>query len=191
MFGDRSAGAGALPLPGRVLVAGVSGAGKSTLADTIAGITGAPRIEIDSLFHGPGWVPRPQFVAEVTALAGQDAWVIEWQYSAVRPLLVERAEMMVWLDLPTSVVMWRVIRRTIRRRIKHIELWNGNYEPPLHTFFTNPDHIVRWAWRTRNQCRDQIHDAVATTPHVTLVRLRSRHQVNRWVTRAVQARPRQ
>ena len=33
---------------------------------------------------GPAWVPRPAFVA----LAATECWVVEWQYSHVRALLV-------------------------------------------------------------------------------------------------------
>ena len=43
-------------------------------------------------------MPRPEFVAEVTAFAATDAWVTEWQYSAVRALLLARADLLVWLD---------------------------------------------------------------------------------------------
>jgi adenylate kinase family enzyme len=48
-----------------VLVAGVSGSGKTTLAAGVAGVLGAPQVEIDALFHGPGWTPRPEFIEEV------------------------------------------------------------------------------------------------------------------------------
>jgi adenylate kinase family enzyme len=51
--------------PQRVLVAGTSGAGKTTLARAVAGILGCPHVELDALYHGPGWTQRAEFVAEV------------------------------------------------------------------------------------------------------------------------------
>jgi hypothetical protein len=39
-------------------------------------------------------------------LAEQTRWVTEWQYSAVRPLFLERCGLLVWPDLPVSLVMW-------------------------------------------------------------------------------------
>lgn len=107
----------AVPTPRRVLVAGVSGAGKTTLAARIGERLDLPHTEIDALHHGPGWVPRPSFVADVEALASQDAWVTEWQYSTVRRFLVERADTLVWLDLPHRVTFARLVRRTVRRRV--------------------------------------------------------------------------
>jgi adenylate kinase family enzyme len=59
------------PLPTRVqrvLVAGVSGSGKTTLAGRIGAILGIPHTEIDSLFHGPNWVPRASFANDVDHL---------------------------------------------------------------------------------------------------------------------------
>jgi adenylate kinase family enzyme len=170
------------PTPRRVLVAGTSGSGKTTLGRRIAAILDVPHTEIDGLYHGPDWTPRPTFLDDVRALVAQDAWVTEWQYRAVRPLLLERAEMLVWLDLPTHVVMRQVITRTLRRRIRREPLWEaGNVEPPLRTFFTWPDHIVRWAWRTRLNLRDLDTLLADIAPHVILVRLRSRRDVERWV----------
>lgn len=54
--------------PKRVIVAGVSGVGKTTLSRRIAVITGGPHTEIDAIFHGPGWTPRPEFLADVRSL---------------------------------------------------------------------------------------------------------------------------
>ncbi len=170
--------------PRRVLVAGTSGAGKTTLARALSERWSIPHTEIDGLFHGADWEPRPSFVADVTALVAQDAWVIEWQYTAVRPLLAERAELLVWLDLPHHLVLWRVVRRTVRRRLRRTPLWNGNTEGPLRTFFTDPDHIVRWAWRTRHETGQRVAALLATQPALVVVRLRSRGEVARWLARA-------
>ena len=45
--------------------------------------------------------------------------------------------------------MRQIVPRTLHRRLRRVELWNGNIEPPLWTILTRRDHILRWAWRTR------------------------------------------
>lgn len=168
--------------PTRVVIAGVSGVGKTSLAARVSQILGIPATEIDSLFHGPGWVARPTFLEDVQTLIAQDSWVTEWQYSRVQPLLAERAELLIWLDLPyLTVTLPRVIRRTISRSLHKEELWNGNVEAPLHTFFTNRDHIVRWAWSTRKKYRKLVPELESEGTHLTIVRLRSRNEVERWL----------
>ena len=148
-----------------------------------------PYIEIDSLFHGANWQPRDEFVNDVHKIISGDSWVIEWQYSAVRDQIVERADTMLWLDLPTARTVYQLTRRTMRRRIRRLELWNGNYEGPLHKFFIDSDHIVRWGIRTRNKCRERVPAIDALRPHLHVVRLRSRRDSECWVSRAAAGPP--
>ena len=168
--------------PRRVLVAGATGSGKTTMARRIGAALELPVTEMDALHHGPAWTPRPEFMADVEAFSSSDAWVSEWQYPDARGLLADRADTMVWLDLPTPVTMTRVARRTVRRRLRDEELWNGNKEAPLHTVFTDPEHILRWAWRTRHLLRDLVPEVEVTHPGLVIVRLRHRSDVDRFVS---------
>ena len=164
-----------------MLVAGTSGSGKTTLARAIAAVLGCAHTELDSLHHGPEWEPRPEFADDVAGLVAGPAWVTEWQYSAVRALLLDRADCLVWLDLPRRLVMWRVITRTLRRRLRREVLWNGNVEPPLRTLLTDPDHIVRWAWRTHARTAERMAVVLRRRPDLPIVRLRSPADVAAWV----------
>ena len=167
--------------PRRVLVAGTSGSGKTTLVRAAAAVLGCPHTELDALHHGPGWTKRPEFEEDVRRLVQQPAWVTEWQYRLVRELLLDHADCLVWLDLPRAVVMSRVVRRTVRRSVRSEVLWNGNVEPPLRTFLTDTDHIVRWAWRTHGRTRDRITAAMDRRPELPVVRLTGRADVAAWV----------
>lgn len=169
--------------PRRVLVAGVSGSGKTTLAGRIGSILHLPHTEIDSLFHGPNWEPRADFADDVDRFSSAPAWVTEWQYSAVRRLLAGRADTLVWLDFPVRVSMGRLIRRTVRRRLRREELWNGNFEGPLPGVFTDRDHIIRWGWRTRHKLRDLVPTLEGKFPGLCVVRLASPREVDAWLQR--------
>lgn len=168
--------------PCRVLVAGTSGSGKTTLAAVIAAALQLPHVEIDALFHGPAWTPRPSFEADVRRFSAGPGWVTEWQYGAVRAHLAERADLLVWLDLPRSVVLRQVVRRTLVRRLRRQQLWNGNIEPPLRTILTDRDHIVRWAWRTHDATGTRIADLRRRDPDLVVVRLRTRADITHWST---------
>ena len=173
--------------PQRVLVAGTSGAGKTTLAARLAPVWGLTHVEIDGLFHGPGWTPRETFAAEVEAFSAQPGWVTEWQYGAVRALLAERADLLVWLDLHRARVMHQVVARTVRRRLHRQILWNGNVEAPLWTIFTDAEHIVRWAWTTHATSARRVAALRQHRPELDIVRLRNRHEVQQWLDGAVRA----
>jgi adenylate kinase family enzyme len=173
--------------PSRVLVAGTSGAGKTTTAARIADILGIPHVEIDALFHGSDWTPRPSFVGDVRAFSAGPVWVTEWQYRAVRAHLADRADLLVWLDLSRSLVMRQVIRRTLVRRLRRQELWNGNREPALSTILTDREHIVRWAWNTHHKTHARVAHVMRQRPDLCVVRLRNRKEVSRWLSGPLQA----
>jgi adenylate kinase family enzyme len=167
----------------RILVAGASGSGKTTLARRIADATDVPHTEIDGLNWRAGWTRNPRFIEEVRSLAATDSWVTEWQYSDARPILAARAELLVWLDPPRIVVLARVLRRTLRRRLGRVPMWHGNLEPPLWTFFTDRDQIVRWSMRTFGLYPDRIRSAVTANPDLRLVRIRSTADADRLIAR--------
>ena len=166
--------------PRRVLVAGTSGSGKTTLAARIAIALQLPHVEIDALFHGPAWTPRPSFEVDVHRFSAEPSWLTEWQYSSVRAHLADRADLLIWLDLPRSLVLRQVIRRTLRRRLRRQHLWNGNVEPPLWTIVTDREHIVRWAWRTHRRTAARVAELRRRRPDLVVVQLRSRAEIARW-----------
>jgi adenylate kinase family enzyme len=52
----------------RIVVVGSSGSGKTTLARALAGELGLAHVELDAIFHQPGWEPLAddEFVASAT-----------------------------------------------------------------------------------------------------------------------------
>lgn len=169
------------PTTQRILLTGASGAGKSTLRQTISDVLGLPTVELDSLHHGPGWTQRPSFVADVEQFSAGPEWVVEWQYTRVRPLLLQRADTLIWLDHSRFTVTQRVVRRTLHRRIHRTELWNRNREPPLHTIFTDPEHIIRWSWKTHQKRRNEARAIARYDNGPVVVRLRGQPQVTEWI----------
>ena len=172
----------------RVSVVGNSGSGKSTLAAALADHLRAPWIELDSIYHQPGWVPLPRddFRTAVEALTAGDAWVIDGNYTAVRDLIWARADTVVWLDLSRPLVMSRVISRTLRRALHRQELWNGNREPLSNWLTLDPERsIIIWSWTQHAKYRVRYESAMADPAwsHLSFVRLRSPTAVKAFLNR--------
>lgn len=133
---------------GRVAVVGCSGSGKTTLAAALARALDVPHVELDALYHQPGWTPLPadEFRARVREATAEGRWVVDGNYSVVRDIVWERADTVVWLDLAFATVMARTIGRTLRRTVKRPELWNGNREPLSNLWPLDPERsIIAWA----------------------------------------------
>jgi len=168
-------------------VVGNSGSGKSTLAAALAARLGVPYVELDSIFHQPGWteLPRAEFRDRVAGLTAGDEWVIDGNYTAVRDLVWARADTVVWVDLPRRLVMRRVIGRTLRRAVLRQELWNGNREPSSNWLTLDPKRsIIMWAWTQHSKYRVRYGEAMADPAfaHLTFVRLRSPADVRAFLT---------
>jgi adenylate kinase family enzyme len=133
----------------RVSVVGVSGSGKSTLGRELAGRLAVPYVELDAIFHQPGWTPLPEdeFRRRVAEVATGDGWVIDGNYSAVQPLVWDRADTVVWVDPPRRTVMRRIIWRSLRRAAGRVELWNGNRERWRNLLtWDEEESVISWAW---------------------------------------------
>jgi adenylate kinase family enzyme len=151
-----------------------------------------PWVELDAIFHQAGWVPldEEEFKATVTAAAAGDGWVIEGNYSAVRPVVWRRADTVVWLDLPRHSVMRQVIVRTIKRAVTGAELWNGNKEDWRDLFSLKPEKsMIAWAWTKHAKYRAQ-YSAAQQDPayaHLDFIQVTSRAQAQRLVAAAAAA----
>ena len=172
----------------RVLVVGSSGAGKTTMAAALAARSGLPHTELDSLWHGPGWVPRPEFERDVEAMLATGRWVTEYQYRPVKDRLLDQAQAVVWLDHPFPLVAARLFRRSVVRAVTRREYWNGNRENVamwLHA--SHPLRIVlsREFWAKRQ--RTEVELAGAAARGVVVIRLRGARAADRWL--AAQQRP--
>lgn len=161
----------------RVAIAGVSGSGKSTLARRLSAAVDLPYTELDALHWGADWTPRPSFADDVCELVARERWVTEWQYRAVRPLILGRATVMIWLDPPFRTTFRRVVSRTLWRRLRREELWNGNQEPGIRHAILHREGIIRWAVSTRNKYRHLIESAVRTRPDLVVLRIRRTREV--------------
>jgi adenylate kinase family enzyme len=162
------------------VIASASGNGKTTLGRQLAERLAVPFIEMDALVHGPGWVETSDddLRAQVEPVIASGGWVIDGSYRGkLGDLVLDGAEVIVWLDLPMWVWMPRLIRRTARRIRGREELWNGNTETLRNVLFSR-DSLLLFAVRSHFR-RRRIYPGDLARWNV--VRLRTRGEVDRFL----------
>ena len=173
----------------RVVVIGPAGSGKSTLAAALARHLAVPHVELDSLFWGPNWqaasdTPEGQarFRRRVEEATAGDGWVADGNYSSVRTALWPRADTIVWLDYPLPVVLWRLLRRTVRRMFTRQLLWDTNRETFRDSFFAR-DSLLRYTLRTHRSRRTGYEETFARgdATRAKVIRLRSPAEADAWL----------
>jgi adenylate kinase family enzyme len=171
-------------IPQRFAVIGTSGSGKTTMAQRLAECLGVQHVELDALHWGSDWTPasREVFRQRVCQALRGDAWTTDGNYSAVRDIVWDRAEAIVWLDYSLPVILWRVTTRTVRRIVTQEKLWGENRENFAASFLSR-DSIILWALRTYRRRRRE-YPALFAQPqyaHLHIVRLRSPRLARRWL----------
>lgn len=171
----------------RVVVFGTTGSGKSWLAERLAARTGLRVVELDALFWGPEWQPAPLelFRHRVEREIRDGGWIVVGIYGQVRDLTWKAADTLVWLDLPFPVVMWRLLRRTIRRVFTKEDLWGtGNRESLAGAFFSRQS-ILLYALKTHRRNRERFAiECEFLAKDKTIVRLKSAREVERFLAAA-------
>lgn len=161
--------------PARIVVVGQSCAGKTAFSRRLARSLGYPCVELDELFWGADWTPKPdgEFRRLVEAAASAPLWVADGNYGRVRDILWPRATTIVWLNYGFPRVMLRALRRTLGRIITQDELWHGNRETVARQFFSR-ESILLWVVSTfRRRRRDfEALRASSKYPHLSWVELR-------------------
>jgi adenylate kinase family enzyme len=168
----------------RIAVVGTSGSGKTTFATALSRRLGISRIELDALNWGPGWTPVDveTFRARVREAVAAEAWVSDGNYAAVRPLVLERADTVVWLDLPLRTCLSRVIRRTARRARTGEDLWGtGNRESWRKQF--GRDSLIWWILTGHRRRRREYAARFADPAFASLQvhRFRSSSEAEAWL----------
>jgi adenylate kinase family enzyme len=168
----------------RFVVLGISGAGKSSFSRALATKLDLPHVELDALFWGPGWQPKPDatFHALTEAAVSAPRWVVDGNYSSVRDIVWPRATVAVWLNFPLWLVLWRVFWRTMRRLLRREALWHGNRESLRRTFLSR-ESLRLWVITThRHRQREfSVLRNSQNFPNLQWVELRWPSQANDFV----------
>ena len=165
----------------RVAILGTSGAGKTTLGRELARRLDGVFIEVDALQHKANWgrASPDEVGGEIrAAIAGKTEWVIDSTCEReVGDFVSEQADVIIWLDLPLALKLFRLFRRSWRRVRTREVLWNGNTESWRDVFLGRDSvlvHPVRKHFPQRRQIlrRSDLHK---------VIRLRSSRQVQHWL----------
>jgi adenylate kinase family enzyme len=169
-------------VPRKIAVVGTTGSGKTTVARRLAAHHDVPYIELDALHWGPGWTEpsKEDFRARVQDALPDSGWVVDGGYHGkLGDLVLEQADLVVWLDPPLVTILRRLWTRTLDRIHKGDELWGSNRETWRGAFLSRNSLFV-WALKTHRARRQRYVERLA---RFETVHLRSVRETDVWLER--------
>src|SRR5215213_7402642 len=124
-------------LPRRIHITGGPGSGKSTLAAGLAMVLGGPYIDLDGrmLEIKPLDVVIDQqheydaFIAardaDLEAATRAESWVSDGSFVGVSKVAFERADLVVWMDAPARVALYRIVARHVKAELRRNNRFPG------------------------------------------------------------------
>lgn len=136
----------------RIAIIGPGGAGKSTLARQMGEKTGLPVVHLDAVYWHEGWVetPKDAWAEAVREMAAEEAWIMDGNFGGTMDLRLAAADTIVFLDLPPSLCVLRVVRRFRQYRGQSRPDMAAGCPEKLDWVFLN------WIWNYRRDRRPGI-----------------------------------
>lgn len=182
----------------RMALVGNSGSGKTYLSELLCDDLELPYTKLDSLLHNADETrATPQeFTARVERAASGDAWVIDGNVVIgdtydVSDVVLPRADLIVWLDLPRWRTCQQVTFRTLKRIVVRSPLWGDQRQRWGDLFSVDPHRSpIAWSWTQHSLTRRHYERKLAEDPSQDrrYMRLTSRREVSRFLARDSQAR---
>ena len=123
--------------------------------------------------------PAEEQVDAVRPVAAGPAWVMDAVWTATRPVVLPRTDLIVALDYRRSVSLSRLLRRTGRRILTREPVCGGNTESLRSVLST--DSIIAWHWRSFTRKRRETAAWGAAPDGPPVVVFRSPRETQAWL----------
>ncbi len=111
-----------------------------------------PVIHLDKYFWKPNWIQTPddEWDRIVEDFTEQDQWIMDGNYSRTLDIRIRRADVIIFLDMPTLLCLYRVVKRRIQYHNKTRPDLNEDCPEKLDWEF------IKWVWNYKKRSRNRV-----------------------------------
>lgn len=159
----------------KILVIGSPGSGKTTFSLRLGEALAIPVVHLDRLNWYGNWQTRTKddFEALLREALASDRFIVDGNYAHTLPMRLERCDTVVFLDYPTVVSLFGVLRRIIRNHGKSRPDMGGNCPERFDAEF------IRYTLSFNRKKRRLIKEMLNKSPGKHIFMPKSRRQTDR------------
>lgn len=161
-----------------IAIIGCPGSGKTTFSRKLAGKTGLPLIHLDFYYHQKKYnyhENKEAWRAKVRELVKGKEWIIDGNYSSTFEARFAVADIVLWIDLPRPLVLYRLFKRRLQYR--------SSVRPDMPPEWKEKiDREFFWyVWKFNKRYKPKIHDVMQKYPDTKVVKLCSQRDIDEYL----------
>ncbi len=162
----------------KIVIIGCCGAGKTYLSQALSKQLKIPVYHLDTIYWKPNWVESDMqdFQLKQDKIIAKSQWIIDGNYSKTMDARLQKADTVIFLDLPTLVCLKSIVSRYLKFRNKTRPDMGGDNKEQLTLEF------LHYAFSFRRTHRPKIIEKLSTSDQSkSIIFLNSRSKVNEFI----------
>lgn len=162
----------------KILIIGSSGAGKSTFSRRLSEITNIEILHLDKLYWKPNWTEpsKEEWKATLEKAMRGEMWIMDGNYSNTLDLRLPACDTVIFLDMPRTVCVYRVLKRVAlsygKTRLDMAENCAEHFDWKF----------IKWIWDFKNRSKPKMEKLLEQFKYEkTIIRLKSKREVKRFL----------
>lgn len=144
----------------KIAIVGNAGSGKTTFGFYLHKKLALPLYHLDQYYWKPGWERSDfeTFSKIHEELCEKDTWILEGSYYKLLNQRILHADVVIFLDMPRFLCIWRVIKRSFMHWGKVVP---GNPEKCKQAIFSFKFlEFLKWVWTFNDRYRQMMLDVL-------------------------------
>lgn len=166
----------------RIIILGPAGSGKTTLSLFMSKLFNIEPIHLDKEYWLPNW-ERPdneKWNKKLQTFVDRECWIIDGNYIDSLDIRLEKADLVIMLDIDANTCVYSIILRTIKGYfVRRKDLAKGCEDK----FDESKKNLISWARQFKTAYFPQLIDLCIKYPNVDIKLFRTRKSARKFVER--------